>query len=71
MPTQRMRSTPNAVCVVAQGQGSSTVGDQTFQSQKNDVFGLPHRNWFSRTATSDAIVFMMTDREILAAIGYT
>ena len=69
-PTQPARSTSNAVCVVAQGQGSSQVGEQTFQWQKNDVFTLPHWNWFSHTASADAVVFMMTDREMLASLGY-
>ena len=69
-PTRRMRSTSNAVCVVAQGHGSSQVGEQTFQWQKNDVFSLPHWNWFSHTASSDAVIFMMTDREMLASLGY-
>ena len=70
-PTQRMRSTSNAVCVVAQGSGSSQVGEQTFQWQKNDVFSLPHWNWVSHTAaTDDAVIFMMTDRELLASMGY-
>ena len=69
-PTQRMRSTANAICVVAEGQGSSTVGDHTFKWQKNDVFSLPHWNWYTHTATTDAVIFMMTDREMLAAMGY-
>jgi gentisate 1,2-dioxygenase len=71
IPTRRSRSTSNAVCVVAQGQGSSRVGDKTFGWQAHDVFSLPHWNWVSHTATSDdAVIFMMTDREFLASIGY-
>ena len=70
-PTQRYRSTSNAVCVVAQGQGSSQVGDKTMAWQRNDVFTLPHWNWVSHTAASDdAVIFMMTDRELLASLGY-
>ena len=69
--TQRYRSTSNAICVVAQGQGSSAVGSKTFDWKKNDVFTLPHWNWVSHTATTDdAVVFMMTDRELLASLGY-
>ena len=71
MPTQRMRSTSNAVCVVARGSGYSQVGEKTFAWQKNDVFSLPHWNWISHTAaTDDAVIFMMTDRELLAGMGY-
>lgn len=70
-PTQAYRSTSNAICVVAQGQGSSSVGSKTFNWRKNDVFTLPHWNWVSHTAaSSDAIIFMMTDRELLASLGY-
>lgn len=71
LPTQRMRSTSNAVCVVARGSGASTVGDKTFNWHQHDVFTLPHWNWISHTAaTHDAVIFMMTDRELLASLGY-
>ena len=71
MPTRRYRSTSNAVCVVAGGQGSSRIGDTTIGWKRNDVFSLPHWNWISHTAASgDARIFMMTDREFLASLGY-
>ena len=41
-PTRRIRTTGNAVCVVAQGQGSSQVGSETMAWQHSDVFTLPH-----------------------------
>ena len=69
-PTRPYRSTSNAVCVVAQGSGSSTVGDKTIRWQQRDVFTLPHWNWISHTASDDAVIFMMTDRELLASLGY-
>lgn len=65
------RSTSNAICVVARGQGSSQVGDTTLDWAQHDVFTLPHWNWVSHTAESDdAVLFMMTDREFLASMGY-
>ena len=71
MPTRRYRSTSNAVCVVARGQGSSRIGDTTIDWKRHDVFSLPHWNWISHTAASgDAVLFMMTDREFLASMGY-
>ena len=70
MPTCRYRSTSNAVCVVAQGQGSSQVGNKTIAWKKRDVFTAPHWNWISHTASEDAVIFMMTDRELLASLGY-
>ena len=70
-PTRAVRSTGNAVCVVAAGHGSSRVGNQTIAWQPNDVFTLPHWHWASHTAASDdAVIFMMTDYEFLASVGY-
>ena len=69
-PTRRYRSTSNAVCVVAQGQGSSQVGGVRIEWKQRDVFSLPHWNWISHTASDDAVIFMMTDRELLESLGY-
>ena len=70
-PTRAYRSTSNAICVVAHGQGSSMVGDRVIPWKRNDVFTLPHWNWISHTAvSSDAMIFMMTDRELIASLGY-
>ena len=70
-PTRPYRSTSNAVCVVARGEGSSEVGGTTMHWRRNDVFTLPHWNWIRHTAhTDDTVVFMMTDRELLASLGY-
>ncbi len=69
--TQRYRSTSNAICVVAQGHGSSQIGEKTIDWKRHDVFTLPHWNWVSHTAASeDAVIFMMTDKELLASLGY-
>lgn len=71
MPTRPLRSTSNAVCVVARGAGSSQIGGRTLHWKRNDVFTLPHWNWISHTALSDdAVLFLMTDRELLASLGY-
>ena len=70
-PTRAFRSTSNAICVVARGQGTSWVGSHTIGWKRHDVFTLPHWNWISHTAQSDdAVIFMMTDREFLATMGY-
>ncbi len=69
--TRRYRSSSNAVCVVARGAGRSQVGAATIDWKHKDVFTLPHWNWISHTAaTDDAVIFMMTDRELLASLGY-
>jgi len=69
--TGRYRSTSNAICVVARGSGSSRIGDATIVWSQHDVFTVPHWHWSSHTATSDdTVLFMMTDREFLASMGY-
>ena len=70
-PTTPGRSTHSAICVVASGAGQSTVGDAQFNWQRNDVFTVPHWQSVSHTAESDdARLFFMTDRELLAGMGY-
>ena len=69
--TQRKRSTSSAICVVAQGTGVSTVDGRTLEWQCNDVFTVPHWQSVSHEArTEEAKIFMMTDRELLAMLGY-
>ena len=69
-PSRPRRSTANAVCVVAEGSGRSTIGDRTFDWDKHDVFTVPHGNWASHSATvKDATLFVMTDRDLMARLG--
>ncbi len=70
-PTRPGRSTASAICVVASGAGRSTVGNAEFNWRRNDVFTVPHWQWATHTAESDdARLFFMTDRELLAGMGY-
>jgi gentisate 1,2-dioxygenase len=69
--TRPHRTTANAVVVAAQGRGVSRVGDQELQWEQNDVFTLPQWQWASHRAESDdAVLFQVTDRGALAAMGY-
>jgi gentisate 1,2-dioxygenase len=64
--TMAVRSTANLGIVVADGAGSSQVGENTVDWEKNDIFTVPHGNWVSHTASDpDAKLFVVTDREIL------
>lgn len=64
------RSTANTVCVVAEGSGRSTIGETTITWEKNDVFTIPHGNWTSHiAATKGAVLFAMTDRDLMARLG--
>jgi len=68
--TRPARSSADAVCVVAQGSGTSTVGDLTVSWERNDIFTMPRNSWALHTAaTKDAVLFMMTDRDLMARLG--
>jgi gentisate 1,2-dioxygenase len=70
-PTQKRRTTASAICVVAEGEGSSVIGDKTIAWRRNDVFTVPHWQWATHTASSgSAKLFFMSDRELLASLAY-
>ena len=63
--TRPRRATFNAVCLVVEGEGHSTVGDQTVEWSKHDVFTVPHWTWASHQARgADADLFVVTDRAV-------
>jgi gentisate 1,2-dioxygenase len=64
--TAPYRTNSNAVCVVVEGEGATTLGEETIRWAENDVFTLPHGYWISHTAAAvGAKLFQITDREIL------
>lgn len=68
---RKRRSTSAAICVVAAGEGQSHIGDRTLAWKRNDVFTVPHWQWVTHCASSaQARLFLMTDREFLAGMGY-
>jgi gentisate 1,2-dioxygenase len=70
-PTQKQRSTASAICVVAEGEGTSVIGDKTIAWRRNDVFTVPLWQWVEHTATTaNAKLFFMSDRELVASMGY-
>ena len=63
--TRATRTTYNAICLVVSGEGRSTVGEQTLQWSRHDVFTIPHWTWASHEARSAAAeLFIVTDRAI-------
>ena len=65
-PTQRYRSTSNAVCFVVEGSGTSAIEEVTIEWETNDIFTLPHWSWVSHTAgVNGATIFQSTDREVM------
>lgn len=68
--TQPGRSTSNAVCVVAEGEGTSEIGGHKLAWRRRDIFTVPHWSWTSHTACGNrALLFMITDREVLGRLG--
>jgi gentisate 1,2-dioxygenase len=68
--TAPRRSTSNTVAVVVEGEGTTTVSDETLSWERNDVISCPSNAWTSFRATSEeAILFEITDRDILARLG--
>ena len=67
--TRPKRGTFSSVCVVAEGEGHSTVGDRKIAWKKNDVFTVPHWRWTTHLASSStAKIFQMTNREVYARL---
>ena len=64
------RTTSDAICVVADGEGESDIGDHHFTWQRNDIFTLPNWSWISHRALSgDAKLFTVTDRDAIDRLG--
>lgn len=69
--TRPRRATYNVICLVTAGQGSSTVGDKTFEWSKHDVFTVPHWTWASHKAIGgNAELFLVTDRAAQENLGF-
>lgn len=68
--TQPRRGTWNAICLVVNGEGRSTVGDHSFDWGPHDVFTIPHWSWATHEAMAgDADLFMVTDRVVFETLG--
>jgi len=68
--TRPYRTTASAICVVADGEGTTTVGEHKVSWQRNDIFTLPNWNWISHMAASDdARLFMVSDRDAIGRLG--
>jgi len=68
--TTPFRTTSNAICVVVEGQGESSVGNETFVWGPKDVFTLPQGNWIThRAGAAKARLFLYSDREVFSRLG--
>jgi len=66
------RVTGSSVFCVRQGQGRSVIGGQAFDWVKGDIVAIP--SWalhhHANTGSEDAILFSITDRPVLEALGF-
>jgi gentisate 1,2-dioxygenase len=63
------RSTDATVFCVAEGNGRSRVGDQTFEWDVHDVFVVPSWTPVSHAVTDEAVLFGFSDRPAQEALG--
>ena len=69
--TRSVRTTANAIVMVVEGEGRSTIGDRTIHWAEHDVFTVPHWNWTAHSAVSQtARLFVYTDREVLRLFNF-
>ena len=71
METVAYRTNTSAVCVVAEGEGQSRIGDELVKWGPKDIFVLPHGQWISHKASSaSARLFQITDRELYRRLDF-
>jgi gentisate 1,2-dioxygenase len=68
--TASRRAGSNMVCVVAEGEGESKIGDKDIRWSRNDVFTIPRMNVYEHhSASADAKLFLVSDRQVLVRLG--
>jgi gentisate 1,2-dioxygenase len=68
--TRSQRSTANRIFVVMEGAGQTSVGQETFAWKRGDTFVAPTWFNFSHHATSDALLFCLSDEPLMRAFKY-
>jgi len=63
------RSTDATVFCVAEGSGSSTIGDRTYTWNKRDIFVVPSWHPVSHNAGEESVLFSFSDRPAQKALG--
>jgi gentisate 1,2-dioxygenase len=68
--TRRQRSTANRIFVPVEGSGETVAGDQRFVWNRGDCIAVPCWTWFEHCATSDAVLFSMSDEPLMRFAQY-
>jgi gentisate 1,2-dioxygenase len=70
--TKAKRVTGSSVFHVVRGRGRSVIDGKTFDWERGDIIALP--SWaehdFANTGTDEAILFSISDRPVLEALGF-
>ena len=62
-PTRPRRMLCSQICLAVSGSGRSTIGEETFEWSRHDVFTVPQWSWARHEALDgDADLFVVTDR---------
>lgn len=68
--TRPFSTNASMICVVLDGHGRTTFGDQTIEWGPKDIFILPQDAWMSHEARSGAArLFVLSDREVYRRLG--
>jgi len=68
--TRCYRTTANSVFTPIIGTGVSTIGEQTFDWARGDAFTGPTWNWIEHQATTDTVLFSMSDESLMRFANY-
>ncbi|MGA2883346.1 MAG: cupin domain-containing protein [Bryobacteraceae bacterium] len=63
------RSTDSTVYCVAEGRGSSRIGDRSFQWSERDIFVVPSWYTVSHRSAEESVLFSFSDRPVQKALG--
>jgi gentisate 1,2-dioxygenase len=63
------RATDGTIFVCAEGQGSTVIGDKTFEWGVNDVFIVPPWVPYAHNAAKESVLFSISDRPMQEALG--
>jgi gentisate 1,2-dioxygenase len=67
--TAPLRTTANNIYTVVRGAGSTTLDGETFDWQRGDVIAAPAWRPHHHAATTDTVLFRVTDAPVLSALG--
>lgn len=68
--TPSQRTTANRIVAIVSGEGETTVGDRRFTWTRGDVVVIPQWHEHAHRATSDALLFEVSDQPALAKLGF-